>query len=49
MWRFEVHTPDGRVWRYDNEHEAKGAASKFNQHIPRGGKLARVVTLPSGM
>ncbi len=50
MWRFEVRTPDGRVFHFDGpqaEHHARGKAIAFNQHIPRGGKLAQVVTLPA--
>ena len=47
MWKFEVRAPDGRVWTFDNEHQARGHAQRFNTHIPRGGKLAQVVTLPA--
>ena len=47
-WKFEVHAPapDTRVWQFDDEHQAKGFASRFNLYIPRGGKLAKVVVLP---
>jgi hypothetical protein len=47
MWRFELRTPDGRVMSYASEHAARGACEAFNRHIPRGAKLARVVTLPT--
>lgn len=48
MWRFEVRTPDGRVWYFENEHQARGRADEYNRHVPRGGKLAAVVTRPKG-
>ena len=48
-WRFEVRAPDGRVWRFDTEHEANAFAFRFNLHIPRGGKLATVHVLPRSL
>lgn len=46
-WLFELHAPDGRMWRYDRETDARRHRDEFNRYIPRGGKLAVIVTVPS--